>query len=64
MFAMLGLGMQEILLLGVLGVLMVAGVLIVLFVVRSAGSSGRVAMLEEENRQLRAELNRDRPEGQ
>jgi hypothetical protein len=62
MFAFLGLGTQEILLLAALGGV-VAGVAlaVVLTVIRMSGkTSVREASLEEENRRLRAELDRDR----
>jgi len=62
MFALLGLGMQEIVLLFVLGFLVVGIPLIVVLMVTrmSVRTSARVASLEEENRRLRAELDRDR----
>jgi hypothetical protein len=63
-FAFFGLGTQELLLLGLVAV-MVTGVVLVLLWLRSAGGAGtpggeRVAELEEENRRLRAELDRER----
>ena len=63
MFAFLGLGLQEILLLLVLGIVLVGVPLIgVLMITRMSGrSSGREAALEEENRRLRAELDRPGP---
>lgn len=61
MLAFIGLGMQELVLLLVLGVLVVAvPLVIVLIVVRKSGASTqREAALEDENRRLRAELDRD-----
>jgi hypothetical protein len=61
MFAVFGLGAQEILLLGVIA-LLVAGVAVavVLITRASAGSSTRMRALEEENRRLREELDRGR----
>jgi uncharacterized membrane-anchored protein YhcB (DUF1043 family) len=65
MFAMLGLGTQEIVLLGILGLFLAVGIVVVLLVVRSAtGSSREMSALEEENRRLRSELDRDRPQAQ
>jgi uncharacterized membrane-anchored protein YhcB (DUF1043 family) len=65
MFAMLGLGTQEIVLLGILGLFLAVGIVVVLLVVRSAtGSSHEMSALEEENRRLRSELDRDRPQAQ
>ena len=63
MFAFFGLGTQEILLLAVVGALLVGVPLIVILAVtRNSGNrSAREAALEEENRRLRAELDRDRP---
>jgi hypothetical protein len=58
MFAFVGLGTQEILLLGALGALIVVPVVIVVMVRASAAPSRQVAELEEENRRLRAELDR------
>ena len=52
---MFGLGLQEILLLAILGGGLVVAVLVVVFV--SRGGS-RVAQLEAENRRLRGELDR------
>jgi Tfp pilus assembly protein PilN len=62
MFAMLGLGTQEILLLLILAVVLVGIPLaVVLMITRmSAQASSREAALREENRRLRAELDRDR----
>lgn len=62
MFAMLGLGTQEILLLLILAVVLVGIPLaVVLMITRmSAQASFREAALREENRRLRAELDRDR----
>jgi hypothetical protein len=61
MFAVFGLGMQEILLLGVIAIL-VAGVAVAVVLISraSAGSSTRMRALEEENRRLREELDRGR----
>jgi len=61
MLAFFGLGLQEIVLLVVLGVLVVGvSLAIVLMVVRKSGASTqREAALEDENRRLRAELDRD-----
>jgi hypothetical protein len=63
MFALLGLGTQEILLLAVLGGVLAGVVLaVVLTMTRmSKGSSAREAALEDENRRLRAELDRNPP---
>ena len=62
MFAFLGLGIQEILILAAVAALIVVPVVIVLVVIRSsAGPSRQVAELEEENRRLRSELDRDNP---
>jgi hypothetical protein len=58
---MFGLGMQEIILLALVGALIVVPVVII--VLNQSRRSPRVAELEEENRRLRAELDekRDRP---
>ena len=60
MFAFLGLGLQEIILLAAVGALIVVPVVIVVVLRASARPSQEVAELEEENRRLRAELDRDR----
>jgi hypothetical protein len=60
MFAFLGLGVQEIVLLAAVGALIVIPVVIVVMMRASGGPSREVAELEEENRRLRAELDRDR----
>jgi len=59
MFAFLGLGAQEIIILAAVGALIVVPVVIVVMIRSSAGPSRQVAELEEENRRLRAELNRN-----
>jgi ABC-type spermidine/putrescine transport system permease subunit II len=63
MFAFLGLGTQEVLLLAILAALIVGVPLVVVLVATrmSGNRSTRVSALEEENRRLRAELDRDRP---
>jgi hypothetical protein len=65
MIAFFGLGMQEILLLAVLAAMGVGAAVVILIVIKlsSGRSSEREAALEEENRQLRSELDResDRP---
>jgi hypothetical protein len=68
MFAFFGLGIQEILLLGVIGVAIAVVVFIIARVTTggSPGFSDPMAALEEDNRRLRAELDelrdqRDRP---
>ena len=65
MFAFLSLGTQEILILGVLGVLLIGVPIVVcIAVVRASKGSGRAQALEEENRNLRDRLddNRRRPD--
>jgi hypothetical protein len=59
MFASFGLGAQELLLLGVLALIPVAVIVIVLLT-RASGSSNRMTELEDENRRLREELDRER----
>ena len=60
MFAFFGLGVQEILVLGIVGVLVVGIPLaVILTVTRMSGtSSAREKALEEENQRLRDELDR------
>jgi hypothetical protein len=61
MLAFLGLGTQEIMLLAVLAIVPIVIAVIVLAVSRaSSRSSDRTAALEDENRRLRAELDRER----
>ena len=62
MFAFFALGAQEILLLAVLGGMVAVAVFIVLTMTRTTrgGSPDRMAALEEENRRLRAELDRQK----
>lgn len=63
MFAFIGLGTQEILLLLILGLGVAGAIFAVLLITsrQSGGRSQRVAELEDENRRLRAELDRDKP---
>jgi MFS superfamily sulfate permease-like transporter len=63
MFAFLGLGVQEIIILAALGgVLAGVALAVVLTVIRvSKDSSAREAALEDENRRLRAELDQNPP---
>jgi hypothetical protein len=63
MLAFFGLGTQELIILALLGAVGLGGVLVIIWIVtRTSGtaSEGQTA-LEEENRRLRAELDRDRP---
>ena len=62
MFAFLGIGTQEIVLLALLGAMAAGAVLVAMYVSRSSSrsSSDRIRDLEEENRRLRRELDRDR----
>ena len=57
MFAFIGLGTQELLLLAILGAMFVGGIVVILLVIQR---SSRSSNLEKENRRLRAELDRDR----
>lgn len=63
MFAFIGLGVQELILLGMLGFGALAVVVLVLVSRSGRSRSGREAALEEENRRLRDDLDRrdDRP---
>jgi len=65
MFAFIGLGMQEILLLAALaGVVVVVAFVVILVTRRSSSQSpNRVAELEEENRRLREQVNDRRDPG-
>ena len=54
MFAFFGLGLQETLILGIIGAIILVPVIIVF--TRLPGSGSRITQLEEENRRLRAEL--------
>jgi hypothetical protein len=60
MFAFFGIGTQELVLLGLLFGLVALVALVVVYFRATGGSGGRVAALEEENRRLRDELDRDR----
>lgn len=60
---MFNLGIQELILLAILAAGVGGAIFAILLIVnrQSGGRSRRVAELEEENRRLRAELDRDRP---